>query len=145
MDPTISYFMLLGGMLVAYIEFLRPGLVVPGVVGGVVSMWGLSRLAANGLNWEPATMFLFGLLLLVVQAWYWKAKLFRRSWIGGIAMLSMWWGSAHLVRIPLQINPEAAEIGVSLFAIITVPLLGMAFRARRNKTLADAPTLGDIV
>src|SRR2546428_204535 len=52
MTPTVSYFMLLGGLLVAYIEFLRPGLVVPGVMGGVVAMWALSRLASYGLNWR---------------------------------------------------------------------------------------------
>jgi membrane-bound serine protease (ClpP class) len=135
MSPTVSYFMLLGGMLVAYIEFLRPGLVVPGVLGGVAAIWGLSRLAADGLNWEPAAMFLIGALLLVVQAWFWKGKSYRTSWIGGIGALCMWWGSAHLVRMPLRIDPQAAELGVCLFAIITVPLLGAAFRAKRNKAV----------
>jgi hypothetical protein len=135
MNPTVSYFMLLGGMLVAYIEFVRPGWVVPGVVGGVAAIWGLARLWAIGLNWEPAAMFLVGALLLAVQAWFWKRGAFRTSWIGGIGTLSMWWGSAHLVKMPLGIDPQAAEMGVVLFAVITVPLLAVAFRAKRNKQL----------
>src|SRR5271170_4616490 len=122
MDPTVSYFMLLGGMLIAYIEFIRPGLVVPGVTGGIIALWGLSRLVVNGLNWEPAAMFLMGSLLLVWQAWLWNvthARWFRwDKWIGGVGVLSMWWGSAHLVKMPLRIDPQAAEIGVGLFAII---------------------------
>jgi membrane-bound serine protease (ClpP class) len=135
MNPTVSYFMLLGGMVIAYIEFLRPGLVVPGVVGGVTAIWGLSRLAAHGLNWEPATMFVLGALLLVAQAWFWKRGAFRTSWIGGIGALSMWWGSSNLVKMPLRIDPQAAELGVALFALITVPLLAVAFRAKRNKAV----------
>jgi len=56
------FFMLLGTTRwhlgrVQYIEFLTAWLGVPGVVAGSVSMWGLSMLAANGLNWEPAIMF----------------------------------------------------------------------------------------
>jgi len=141
MNPTVSYFMLLGGMLVAYIEFIRPGLVVPGVAGGIVAMWGLSRLVASGLNWESAVVFLVGAVLLVCQAWFWKARgpgrWFRWDrWIGGVGVLCMWWGSAHLVKMPLRIDPQAAEIGVGLFAIVTVPLLAAAFRAKRNKLLA---------
>jgi membrane-bound serine protease (ClpP class) len=138
MSPTVSYFMLLGGMLVAYIEFIRPGLVVPGVVGGVVSMWGLSRLASYGLNWEASGTLLLGLAILVVQAWFWKGdpRWFRwERWIGGIGVLSMWWGSTHLVNMPLRINPQAAEMGVALFAIISVPLLRTAFQAHRNKVV----------
>lgn len=135
MSPTASYFMLLGGLLVAYIEFVRPGLVVPGVAGGVAAIWGLSRLASMGLNWEPAAMFVIGALLLVVQAWIWKGKSFRTSWIGGIGVLCMWWGSAHLVKMPLRIDPQAAELGAGAFALITLPLLGVAFRARRNKAI----------
>lgn len=137
MNPTVSYFMLLGGMLVAYIEFIRPGWVVPGVTGGVVAIWGLSRLVASGLNWESAALFLIGALLLVCQAWFWKGRSghwFRgERWIGGIGLVSMWWGSAHLLNAPLRIDPQAAEIGVGLFAIVTVPLLAAAFRAKRNK------------
>jgi hypothetical protein len=88
-----------------------------------------------GLNWEPAAMFLAGALLLVLQAWFWKRGAFRTSWIGGIGVLSMWWGSMHLVKVPFGIDPRAAEMGVALFAVITVPLLAVAFRAKRNKVV----------
>jgi hypothetical protein len=37
--------------------------------------------------------------------------------------------------MPLRIDPQAAEIGVGLFAIVTVPLLATAFRAKRNKAI----------
>ncbi len=47
LTATASYFMLLGGVLLAYLEFLKPGMVVPGVAGGVAAMWGLSRLVAH--------------------------------------------------------------------------------------------------
>jgi hypothetical protein len=95
----------------------------------------LSRLAASGLNWEPATMFVVGALLLVFEAWRWKGEPFGAGWFGASGLLCMWWGSAHLVKLPLQIDPQAAEIGVALFAVIAVPLLAVAFQAKRNKAV----------
>jgi membrane-bound serine protease (ClpP class) len=138
LTATASYFMLLGGVLVACVEFLRPGLVVPGVVGGVAAVWGLSRLAADGLNWGAAGLFLLGAALLAVESWSFnKDRLgWRRwvRWIGALGASAMWWGSVNLVETPSPIDPWAAGIGVALFAIVTVPLLDGAFRARKNKT-----------
>ena len=131
LTATASYFMLLGGVLVAYLEFLQPGLVVLGVAGGVAAVWGLSRLMAIGLNWVPALMFLSGALLLVVQAWAWNGTARSSGW-GVVGLITMLWSSEHLVRVSLA--PYAAELGVALFTVVTVPLLAIAFRARKNKT-----------
>jgi membrane-bound ClpP family serine protease len=124
--------MLLGGALVAYIEFLRPGWVAPAVIGGVVAMVGFARLATFGFYAEGVALFLAGAALIVFEAWLWPRF---RAWflIAGPGVLVMSWGAAHLVRLPAQINAEAAEAAVLLFAIVTVPLLSTAFRARRNK------------
>lgn len=122
--------MLLGGVLVAYLEFLQPGLVVPGVAGGVAAIWGLSRLVAIGLNWLPALIFLVGALLLVVQAWAWNGTARSAGW-GVIGLTTMLWSSEHFVRVSLA--SYAAESGVAIFAVVTVPLLAIAFRGRKNK------------
>lgn len=131
LTATASYFMLLGGVLVAYVEFLQPGLVVPGVAGGIAAMWGLSRLVAIGLNWVPALIFLAGALLLVMQAWAWNGTARSTGW-GVVGLITMLWSSEHLVRVSLA--SYAAELGVAIFALVTVPLLASAFRARKNKT-----------
>ena len=131
LTATASYFMLLGGVLVAYLEFLRPGLVAPGVAGGVAAMWGLSRLVAIGLNLVPASMFLAGALLLVIQAWAWNGTARSTGW-GVLGLITMLWSSEHLVRVSFA--AYAAELGVLIFAAVTVPLLAIAFRARKNKT-----------
>jgi membrane-bound ClpP family serine protease len=122
--------MLLGGVLVAYLEFLRPGLVVPGVAGGVAAIWGLSRLVAIGLNWLPASLLVVGALLLVMEARA-RNRTGRSSGWGVAGLITMLWSSEHLVRVSLV--GYAAEIGVAIFAVVTVPLLAVAFRARKNK------------
>jgi len=138
LTATASYFMLLGGVLLAYVEFLRPGLVVPAVVGGVTAMWGLSRLAAYGLNWGATGLLLLGVALLAVESWTWsKNRAAWRRWARWIAVLgtsAMWLGSVNLVERTFRIDPWAATVGVGLFAVVTVPLLDAAFRARNNKT-----------
>lgn len=131
LTATASYFMLLGGVLLAYLEFLKPGMVVPGVAGGVAAMWGLSRLVAIGLNWAPALMFVAGALLLVVQARAWNGTARSTGW-GVVGLITMLWSSEHLIRVSLA--SYAAEFGVAIFAVVTVPLLAIAFRARKNKT-----------
>src|SRR5262245_53709638 len=37
---------IIAGLLIGYVELLRPGLVIPGVVGAVLIMLGVARLAA---------------------------------------------------------------------------------------------------
>jgi membrane-bound ClpP family serine protease len=138
LTATASYFMLLGGVLVACVEFLRPGLVVPGVAGGVAATWGLSRLASDGLYWRAVCLFVLGLALLALESWSWNKSQTRwrhwGRWVGAFGGYAMWWGSVHLVESPFQIDAWSAGVGVALFYIITVPMLSAAIQARQNKT-----------
>jgi hypothetical protein len=101
-------------------------------------MWGLSRLASDGLNWAATGLFLLGAALLALESWSWnKNRLgwrFWARWIGVLGFSAMWWGSVHLVERPFRIDAWAAWVGVGLFAIVIVTLLDAAFRARKNKT-----------
>jgi membrane-bound ClpP family serine protease len=132
MDANISFFMLLGGTLLSYIEFLRPGWVLPGALGGAISMLGLSRLIAAGLSIEGLGVFLMGAALLVLEARL-HSKLLRFTEIAfGLGTFLMVWGGCHLVKNGL--DPTKVEWAVVPFAFITLLLLRTAFRARRNKT-----------
>ena len=49
-NPEVSLFMLLGGLMLAYVEFLKPGWVVPGVLGAVAIVWAIANLSRVGIS-----------------------------------------------------------------------------------------------
>ncbi|MBL8178508.1 MAG: hypothetical protein JNK48_27795 [Bryobacterales bacterium] len=123
LPSEIALLLVIAGATIGYIEFLRPGGVVPGVTGMVLLMLGIARL--SDLPWSPA-----GALLLVA----------------GMAVLLLrpgaWWGIPLLIAgARLLIGPEDLRVRWPV-AALTIPfgfltsfLLSIAERARLNKTL----------
>jgi membrane-bound serine protease (ClpP class) len=130
-DPNIALVMLVVGALCLYLELNSPGLVVPGVVGAILVLLGLSAISLLPINWLGACLLLlaFGLFIL-------EAKFATHGILGVGGAISMVLGAVMLVDSPL---PEmrihwATAIALALpFSIITIFLLSLALRARRNK------------
>ena len=137
MNPNVSFFMLLGGALISYIEFVRPGLVVPGVVGGVVAMVGLARLISLGLNPEALLVLLSASMVLFVWPALWMPKTGLGLVLGvtplAVVLRVMVWGGSHLVP---GMSESLVWLGVVPFSLITAFLMHQAARARRNKVRA---------
>jgi len=131
-DPNIAAILIAAGILGVYAEFCLPGRVVPGVLGGIFVLLGLSSISNLPINWVGVALLALGVALLVLEA---RAKAHGLAGIAGA--LAMSWGAATLVDGPV---PELriywiTALGVSLpLAMITVFLLKIAVRARRNKT-----------
>jgi membrane-bound serine protease (ClpP class) len=131
MNPNVSFFMLLGGALISYLEFMRPGLVVPGVAGGIAAMVGLARLISLGLNPEAVLTLLAGLTVLIAEAVLWDRRMVLLYGIAlGLGISMMVWGGSHLVP---GMDQSLVVLAVIPFALITTFLLKTASRARRNK------------
>jgi membrane-bound serine protease (ClpP class) len=139
MDPNIAFILLAIGALALYAEFNHPGAVVPGTVGIVFIL-----LAAFALNLLPVrhaalVMILAAFILFALDA---KFGAHGGLAIGGIAMLTL--GALLLVDGPI---PEmrvrlATALAVSVpVGIITVFLMTIAIRARRNKAVTGAQGL----
>lgn len=115
--------MLFGGALIGYIEFLRPGAVIPGVVGMVLTMLAIARF--SNLPWSPT-----GALLLVTGM---AALLIWRGAYWGIPLLFL---GARLLIAPEEQRvrwPIAAATSIP-FGLLTAYLLSIAERARLNKS-----------
>jgi membrane-bound serine protease (ClpP class) len=135
LDANASFFMLLGGVLISYIEFVRPGWVVPGVVGGITAMVGLARLAELGMDAWALLTLLIGATLLVAEAMLWKRRFLLLYGVAlGWAISMMAWGGSHLVQ---GMDERKVVLAVIPFALITTFLLRTAMRARRNKLRAS--------
>jgi membrane-bound serine protease (ClpP class) len=130
-DPNIALVLLVIGALGIYVEFTSPGLIVPGVLGGILVLLGLSALSVLPLNWLGAALLILAFTLFVLEV-----KFASHGILGAGGALAMVLGAVMLVDSPvpeLRVHWTTA-IGLALpFSAITLFLLTIAARARRNK------------
>jgi len=138
-DPNLALILLVLGALGVYVEFSSPGLIAPGVIGGILVLLGLSALAVLPINWLGAALLLLAVTLFVLEA-----KFASHGILGTGGAVSMILGAVLLINSPI---PEmrirwATAIGLTLpFALITVFLLTLVLRARASKVTTGAPGL----
>ena len=91
-----SFLLLIAGVLGLYIEFTHPGMVAPGVIGGISLV--LALYAMQVLPVQPAgiVLIVLALGLFILEAKYTSHGVLA---IGGI--VSMFLGALMLVRSPL--------------------------------------------
>jgi membrane-bound serine protease (ClpP class) len=66
-EPTIAYLLVSFGLLGLFIELSHPGVVVPGVVGGLALLLGLYALGTLPVNWTGVLLILFGFILFIAD------------------------------------------------------------------------------
>ncbi|MBV9610577.1 MAG: nodulation protein NfeD, partial [Acidobacteria bacterium] len=139
MDPNVAFILFAIGMLALYVEFNHPGAVVPGVVGFVFIL-----LAVFAFNILPTRYAAVALILASFILFALEAKLASHGVlaIGGIACMVI--GALLLVDAPI---PEMRVHLLTAFAVavpvglITVFLVGIVLRARRNKVVTGTQGL----
>lgn len=142
-DPNIALVLLVLGALGIYIEFTSPGLIVPGIIGAIMALLGLSALSVLPINWLGAALLLLAFTLFILEA-----KFATHGILGAGGAFSMVLGAVMLINSPL---PEmrvhlATAIALALpFSLITMLLLTLVVRARRNKVVTGSEgMLGEI-
>jgi membrane-bound serine protease (ClpP class) len=134
-QPDAFFILLIVGVLGLYVEFTHPGMVAPGVVGGISLV--LALYAMHILPVAPAgiVLIILALGLFIVEAKYTSHGVLA---IGGI--VSMLLGALMLVRSPL--THAGVSLGVALgvtlpFALIVIFLMRLVLKSRSWK-----PALG---
>jgi len=136
MDPNIAFLVLAIGGLSLYAEFNHPGAIVPGVVGVIFIL-----LSLFALNLLPTRYASLALIVLAFVLFALEAKFVTHGilTVGGIVVLTL--GGVLLVDGPI---PEMrvkllTSLAVSIpFGLITVFLMSIAWRARRNKVVTGS-------
>jgi membrane-bound serine protease (ClpP class) len=141
-DPNIAFVILILGALGIYAEFSSPGLVVPGVLGSILVLLGLSALSVLPVNWLGAALVVLGIAMFILEA-----KFVSHGVLGAGGAVAMALGAMLLIDAPpeFRIRPFTA-ISVTLpFALITVFLVSLVIRARANKVITgDAGMIGAV-
>ena len=139
LDPNIAFLVLAIGALALYAEFNHPGAIVPGVVGVVFILLALFALNLLPTRYAAFTLIIGAFALFVLEA---KFATHGILGIGGIVLLTL--GGLLLVDGPI---PELrvhlwASLAISIpLGLITIFLMSIAIKARRNKVVTGAQGL----
>jgi len=141
-DPNVGLILLVLGALGLYVEFSAPGLILPGVGGGILVLLGLSSLAVLPINWVGASLLVLSLVLFGLEAHIPSHGILGTG--GAVAMLL---GAVLLIDGPPELRIQwSTAIAVTLpFALITMFLLRLALQARTNKSsMSDGGLMNQI-
>lgn len=132
LNPNIALVLGLIGLMGLYIEFTHPGLILPGVAGGVCLF-----LALVALNILPVNVLGIALILAALILFLLEAKMTSYGVLAALGIGAMILGSLILIDAPI---PElrvrlATALGVTLpFALITVFLMRLVIISHRRKS-----------
>jgi len=135
-DPNIALILLVVGALLIYVEFSSPGMVAPGAIGAILLLLGLSAMSVLPINWLGAALLLLSVTLFVLEA-----KFAAHGVLAVSGAVSMVLGAVMLVDSPLpemRVHWSTALALALPFSVISVLLLSLVIRARRNKTQTGA-------
>jgi membrane-bound serine protease (ClpP class) len=130
-QPDVFFVLLMVGVLGLYTEFTHPGVVAPGVIGGICALLALYAMHLLPVNLAGVLLIILALALFVLEA---KLASHGVLLVGGV--VSMLLGAMFLIRSPLTAG--GVSVGVALavtipFAILVVFLMRLVLRSRRWK------------
>ncbi len=131
-EPDVFFVLLILGVLGLYTEFTHPGVIAPGVIGGICLI-----LALYAMHFLPVN--LAGLLLIALSLAFFilEAKTPSHGVLAFGGVVSMFLGALFLIRSPLTAG--GVSLGVALaatlpFGVLTVVLMRLVIRSRKWKT-----------
>jgi membrane-bound serine protease (ClpP class) len=134
-DPNIAYLLLMAGILGLYMEFSHPGVVFPGVAGGIALLLALTSFQILPINYAGLLLILLGVALLIGEAFL---PSFGVLGIGGAISLAL----GSLLLFDTESSDLVVDRSIIFTAVATLSalmlLLGyLVFKSQRKK-----PTLG---
>jgi membrane-bound serine protease (ClpP class) len=131
-EPDVFFVLLMVGVLGLYTEFTHPGMIAPGVIGGICAVLALYAMHLLPVNFAGVLLILLALALFILEAKFTSHGVLA---VGGIVAMML--GAMFLIRSPL--TSGGVSLGVALaatlpFALITIFLMRLVLRSRSWKS-----------
>jgi membrane-bound serine protease (ClpP class) len=140
-DPNVAYVLLMLGMLGLFFELANPGVILPGVIGGISLILAFFAFQSLPINWAGLLLILFGIVLLIAEI---KVVSHGVLTIGGIIAILL--GSMMLVNtpeLPLRVSWTVIVPVVALTAGIFVFAIAAGARAQMQRPTTGSAGLLD--
>jgi len=131
-EPDVFFVLLIVGVLGLYTEFTHPGVIAPGVIGGICAVLALYAMHILPVNFAGVLLILLALALFILEA-----KFASHGILGVGGIIAMMLGAMFLIRSPLTTGGVSLGVAVAAtipFAVITVFLMRLVLRSRTWKT-----------
>ncbi len=142
-DPNIAFILFNIGWLGLLIELYSPGLIFPGVIGGISLILAFFSFQQLPINYAGLGLIIFAVILFVLEV---KVTSYGVLGIGGV--ISMLLGSLMLIDSPapyLQISLTVIIATVAFAAAFFIIIIGFVIRAHRKKVVTGMEGLVDAV
>ncbi len=138
-EPDVFFVLLILGVLGLYTEFTHPGVIAPGVIGGICLI-----LALYAMHFLPVNLAGLFLIALALAFFILEAKAPSHGILAFGGVVSMFLGALFLIRSPL--TSGGVSVGVALagtlpFAVLAVVLMRLVLRSRRWKSVTGKEEL----
>jgi membrane-bound serine protease (ClpP class) len=110
-DPNVAYILMMLGMLGLFFELSNPGVILPGVIGGISLILAFFAMQSLPINYAGLLLILFGIVLLIAEITVVSHGVLA---VGGIVALAL--GSLMLF--------DAPEIGFRVSWWVILPTVG---------------------
>ncbi|WP_072397390.1 nodulation protein NfeD [Hyphomicrobium sp. CS1GBMeth3] len=144
-DPNIAFIMLMIGIYGIVFEFWSPGLVGPGIIGGIALIVALMALSALPISFAGLALLLFGLALMIAEAM-----------APGIGLLGLGGVIAFALGAVFLFDPAGADIDFAIAwpliisatltsALLLIGLLGFVMRVSRARVVTGSEEMLGLV
>ena len=110
-DPNVAYVLMMVGMLGLFFELSNPGVILPGIIGGISIILAFFAFQSLPINWAGLLLILFGIALLIAEI-----KVVSHGVLTIGAVVAMVLGSLMLY--------DAPETGLRLSWYVIIPTVG---------------------
>lgn len=130
-QPDIFFVLLIVGVLGLYTEFTHPGVIAPGVIGGICIILALYAMHFLPVNLAGLFLIALGLAFFILEAKYTSHGVLAAG--GVVAMLL---GAIFLIQSPITGGGVSLSVALAATlpcAVITIVLMRLVLRSRKWK------------
>lgn len=134
-DPNLAFALLVLGGLLLYVEFTTPGVIAPGVFGGILVLLGLMSLSVLPISWAGVALLILAVVLFILEA-----KIMSHGVLGIGGVIAMVLGATLLVEGPPEMRirlQTALAVGIG-FGLVTLLLISLVVKVRRRPVTTGA-------
>jgi membrane-bound serine protease (ClpP class) len=138
-DPNVAYILMMLGVLGLFFELSNPGVIAPGVIGGICLILAFYAFQSLPINFAGLLLILLGVVLLLAEI---KIVSHGVLAIGGVIALVL--GSLMLFDAPevrFGISPWLLVTSVGVMASALLVTMAASARALRRPPMLGAPSM----
>ncbi|MDO9528947.1 MAG: nodulation protein NfeD [Syntrophales bacterium] len=130
-NPNIAYLLLMIGLAGLYFEFAHPGVVLPGVIGGISLILSFYALQTLPVNYAGVLLIIFGIILFIAEI-----KIISHGMLTVAGIISLILGSLMLFESPapaLRVSLAVMLPTVAVTSLFFAGIITLALKAQMRK------------